>query len=70
MDEHKYDNWKLSNGLEKESIFTYCRKCGGEIYIGEDCIELNSKVFLHSEGLCYEEYCEVLLGTKYKIAGK
>lgn len=64
----KYDDWKLSNGLEGEKIFCSCEECGGEIYIGDEYIELLSRTKLHAEGSCYEYYIENLLGPDRKVA--
>lgn len=64
----RYDYWKLSNGLESEKVFCSCEECGGEIYIGDEYIELLSGTKLHADGSCYEYYVENLLETNRKVA--
>lgn len=65
-----YDDWKLDDNTDGEKIFCNCYECSGEIYEGEDYIELNNGVKLHTEGECFERYTEDYFNPKNRVAGE
>ena len=36
---------RRSEWRAKETVYGYCKGCGGEIYMGEFCFRLNGRVF-------------------------
>jgi hypothetical protein len=61
-----YDSWKTRTPDDDLKVFCSCEWCGGEIYVGEEYIEVQGDN-IHDD--CFSEYAEEHLDPIRKIAG-
>ena len=62
-----YDEWKLHNPNDDEKVFCSCEHCSGEIYMGEEYLEIDG-CNIHDN--CFLEYVEESLNPIRKVAGE
>jgi hypothetical protein len=62
-----YDKWKLSSGQDDEKVFCNCDWCGGEIYEGEEYLEIQDDK-IHDD--CFPDYAEEHLDPRRRVAGE
>jgi hypothetical protein len=62
-----YDRWKLASGQDDEKVFCECEQCGGEIYEGEEYLEVDD-CNIHHE--CFDDFAWKLLQPRFRTAGE
>jgi hypothetical protein len=62
-----YDKWKLASGRDDERVFCECEHCGGEIYEGEEYLEVDD-CNIHED--CFDDFAKEYLDPKTKVAGE
>lgn len=65
--EMQYDRWKLDTPDNHLKIFCHCKHCGGEIYVGDEYLEVEGNN-IHED--CFDEYARNALDPIIRIAGE
>jgi hypothetical protein len=63
-----YDKWKLDSGQDDEVVFCHCDHCDGEIYEGEEYLDIENGHRIHED--CYDDYAKEVLNPTIRIAGE
>jgi hypothetical protein len=61
-----YDDWKLHTPNDKEVVVGRCACCYGEIYKGQEYLEVDGES-VHEE--CFDEYAKDVLEPIRRVAG-
>jgi len=62
-----YDKWKLHTPDNDLVVFCHCDSCGGEIYEGEEYLEIDGDN-IHED--CFDEYSKEALSPVRRVAGE
>lgn len=65
--EIQYDKWKTDTPDNYLKTFCYCEVCGGEIYVGDEYLEVEGNN-IHED--CFDEYAKIALNPIRKVAGE
>lgn len=65
--QRQYDEWVTRTPEDDEKIFCYCEHCDGEIYEGEEYLEVDG-ANIHED--CFDEHAREALDPRRRVAGE